>query len=296
MESLIEAYLDALKKEMQGLDAAIVRDALADAEEHLRTALACRREGNPGLDEALALQAIVDEYGSPAETAAAYAEVERRTFPVLARPANPPARSLLGRFFGVFTNPKAWGAVLYLLISFVTGILYFTWVVTGLSLSISLILFIFGLPLLLIFLISVRGMALLEGRLVEALLGVRMPRRALFTSQDGKWYLRLKTLLLDRYTWFSLGYMLLQMVLGTLYFCILVTLFAISLSGFAIPIIQLGFHQPAMIFNDVQVFLPTAALPLTVLAGILLLTVTMHLANGIGRLHGKYARAILVRE
>jgi hypothetical protein len=34
--------------------------------------------------------------------------------------------------------------------------------------------------------------------------------------------------------------------------------------------------------------------PLMVLAGVLLLTLLMHLARGIGRLHARYAKALLV--
>jgi uncharacterized membrane protein len=170
----VEEYLDALKKEMQGFDSATMQDALTDAEEHLRTALETARESQPEMDAAATLPAIIEQYGSPEETAAAYAEVERRTSPSLARSVNR-------------KQPKAWGALLYMLIAFVTGVIYFTWAVTGISVSLSFALFIFGLPVMLLFLLSVRGVAWLEGRLVEALLGVRMPRRPLFTPQNIKW-------------------------------------------------------------------------------------------------------------
>jgi hypothetical protein len=56
----------------------------------------------------------------------------------------------------------------------------------GIAISISFSLFIFGLPIAIFFLYSVRGFALLEGRIVEALLGVRMPRRPLFYPKEGK--------------------------------------------------------------------------------------------------------------
>jgi hypothetical protein len=36
------------------------------------------------------------------------------------------------------------------------------------------------------------------------------------------------------------------------------------------------------------------ALPLMVLAGVVLLTLLMHLARGVGRLHAMYAKALLV--
>jgi len=296
MNSSIEIYLDDLKKEMQGLDIAIIRDALADAEEHLRTALDHKHESNPDLDEAYALQQIIEQYGSPEETAAAYAEVERRTFPELNSPVNQKSRSLLSRYFGIFADPKAWGAMLYMLVSLLTGIVYFTWVTVGLSLSVSFAIFIFGLPVALFFLISVRGIALLEGRLVEALLGVRMPRRSLFASLDGKWLQRLKVLLLDKHTWMGMLYMVVQLLLGNIYFALLVGLISLSLSLFAIPVTQIVFHLPIFQLDGMEYFLPTAALPFTVLFGFLLFTLTMHIARGIGQLHGKYAKFILVGE
>src|SRR3990172_1061782 len=75
MTKTIEEYLRALKQALTGSDSATIQDALADAEEHLRTALASRRESQPDLDEGNALEQIIKQYGTPEETAAAYAEV-----------------------------------------------------------------------------------------------------------------------------------------------------------------------------------------------------------------------------
>ena len=78
MIGTIEEYLQRLRVELAGSDAAITQDALADAHEHLATALAVARErGYPGTD-AEALAAIVDQFGTPEDTAQAYREVERR--------------------------------------------------------------------------------------------------------------------------------------------------------------------------------------------------------------------------
>ena len=57
-------------------DSALLQDALADAREHLSTALAVAREKDAELKESDALKTIVDEYGTPEETASAYKEVE----------------------------------------------------------------------------------------------------------------------------------------------------------------------------------------------------------------------------
>ena len=296
MIKTIEEYLEQLKTEMQGNDVATIQDALADAEEHLRAALANVREKQPNLAEEAALSQIIEQYGLPSETASAYAEVERRTVPQLAR-ANPAPQSSVSGFFGVYTDPRAWGSLLYMLIAFVTGVFYFSWAVTGLATSISLALFIFGLPFALLFFISVRGLALLEGRLVEALLGVRMPRRPLFTQQNLKWLDRLKELAMDRHTWFSILYMFIQFVLGTIYFVVFVTILSFSLSFIAIPFLQeiVGL-APVAITDEIRYSFPTWSYPLLILGGILLWTVFMNLARGIGQLHGRMAKSMLVTE
>jgi hypothetical protein len=296
MTNSIQQYLDTLKKELKGSDSATIQDALIDAEEHLTTALEALSEEQPGLDKTEALGQIIEQYGTPEETAIAYMEVERRTFPEPGPASDRKHRSVLGRFFGVYADPRAWGSLFYMLIAFVTGVAYFSWAVTGISVSISFALFIFGLPVAFLFLLSVRGLAWLEGRLVEALLGVRMPRRSLLPPKGGKLLERIKSLLLDKHTWFSIIYMLLQFVLGTVYFVVLITILSLSLSGLAIPILQEVFHEPMVQNYDVMYYLPQWGYPLVVFAGILLWTSTMHLIRWVGSVHGKYAKALLVTE
>ncbi|MBC7878349.1 MAG: sensor domain-containing protein [Anaerolineales bacterium] len=294
MFNTIEEYLDALKEEMKGDDSALVQDALADAREHLTSALAAAHGSNADLNEVDALKSIVDEYGMPEETASAYKEVERRTSPSLKQTVK--SQSWIGRFFGVYADARAWGALLYMLIAFITGVFYFTWAVTGVSVSVSFLIFIFGFPVALLFLLSVRGLALLEGRLVEALLGVRMPRRPLFSHQGMKWFDRLKALLTDKATWLMLLYMIVQFVLGVIYFVCIVTVLSISLSFIALPFIQEFFDQGAIYNNGVRYFFPTWSYPLFALTGFLLWTIFMNIARGVGQLHGRFAKWILVTE
>ncbi|MCI0550531.1 MAG: sensor domain-containing protein [Anaerolineae bacterium] len=293
----VEEYLDLLKSELQGSDAATIQDALADAEEHLRAALTNLREAQPEMSEEEALNQVIEQYGSPSETASAYMEVERRTIPQLTR-ESPKTESALMSFFGVYADARAWGSLLYMLIAFVTGIFYFTWAVTGLSISLSFSIFIFGLPLALLFLLSVRGLALLEGRLVEALLGVRMPRRPLFTQQNLKWIDRLKELVTDRHTWFSTLYMFIQFVLGTVYFVVVVTVFSVSVSLVASPFLQEIMKQSPIMDMDLccMVLAPTWTYPLLILGGVLLWTTFMNLVRGVGQLHGRMAKAMLVTD
>lgn len=293
----IEEYLEQLRVELQGSDAATIQDALADAEEHLRAALASLKLDQPERSEEDALGQVVEQYGLPDEIASAYKEVERLTRPSLA-PENQKPESMTRRFFAIYADALAWGALLYMLIALVTGIIYFTWAVTGLSLSVTLSIFIFGLPFLFFFLHSVRSLTLLEGRLVEALLGVRMPRRARFSSQNVKWLERLKMLVTDKYNWKMLFYMFCQLPFGILYFFVVVTLLSLSLSFLVSPIIE-GFVKQGIIgvvIGNVRCFPPPILYPLLVIFGFLLLTASMHLFKWIGQLHGKYAKMFLVTD
>jgi hypothetical protein len=288
----VEEYLRQLKKELDGCDRATVQDALSDAEEYLRNTL----ETRPDLAETDALPSIIKKYGAPDEVAAAYREIESRVPTTLAPARHSGGKSFVSRFFGVMADPKAWGALFYLLFfALFSGIIYFTWTVTGISLSAGLIVLIIGLPFLGLFILSVQGIALIEGRVVEALLGVRMPRRPIFPDKRQGWWGRFKTLFSEKHTWFSILYMILQLPLGIIYFTVLITLIASSLWGIALPILEKGFDIHPMLINGVQYYAPVWLMPLTVIGGILLIILTMHLAKVLGGMHGKLAKALLVK-
>lgn len=287
MFNTVEEYLDALKQEMKGMDRAVLQDALADAEEHLRSALE-----TAGDDSGAALRAVIEEYGTPAETAAAYAEAERRLSPAPDGLTSPRKKSVWRVFFGIYTDLKAWGALFYMFIAVVTGTLYFSWAVIGSAVSVKL--FIFGLPVAVLLLFSVRGMARFEGRLVEALLGVRMPRRPLSAPRNKKFFQRILQMIKEKHTWLSLLYMFTQFFLGVLYFVVSVLLITFSLSGVLIPVRQEIFHTATIQIGTVSYYFPRWSYPLILAGGTLLLTVTLHLAKGIGRLHGRYAKMMLV--
>jgi hypothetical protein len=312
MINSVEQYLSELKKELAGSDRATIQDALSDAEEYLRTALDSTAKADSPASEAEALAPIIEKYGLPREVAAAYKEIESRTPPAFARPAykevesrtapspSAPAvadtRPFYARFFGVFAEPKAWGALFYLIFALGTGIIYFTWAVTGLSLSAGLLVLIIGLPIAVLFLLSVRGIALVEGRLIEALIGVRMPRRPLFSRKDIGWWQKVKNLFAERHTWTAVIYMLLQMPLGIIYFIVIVTLISAGVWLIGRPIFELTFGLPAYIFGDYGYFTPAWLMPISIIGGVLLLTGTMHLVKYAGRLHGAFAKVMLVRE
>ena len=298
MYNSIEEYLRNLKTVLKGSDSALIQDALADASEHLSAALSAAQESHPEMATGDVLTAIINEYGTPEETAAAYREVEKRT--PISLHKNPQPGSFLGRFFGVYLDPRTWGALLFMFIAFITGIVYFTWAVVGIALSFSLMILIIGIPVAILFLLSVQGAALLEGRLVEALLGVRMPRRPAFAQPGLNWTGRLKSLVTDRHTWISLVYMILQLVLGTVYFTLLTTFIALSLGVVATPFIHGVISIPKEAIPNYPGYygqidmLPLWTRALIEAVGLILLTLTLHMARTLGWLHGNYAKWMLV--
>jgi hypothetical protein len=300
----IKEYLRDLRSAMQGSDAATIQDALSDAEEFLVNALEALREKEANLPAVEAFRIVSSQYGAPQEIAAAYLEAEERLSPSLSRRNPMKKKSLLARFFGIFADPMTWGSLLFVLISMVTGIVFFTWTVTGLSLSVSFLIFIFGLFFLLFFLYSLRGIALAEGKLVEALLGTRMPHRPLFAPKNLNWKEQLKLLLKDKHTWLTLLYMLVKLPLAVFFFTVLIVLFSCSLSLLILPLawFVILFFYPGFYENiiAIQVHFGVWASHWMILVyglvGILALTGTMHAAKGSGILQAKWAKLMLVTD
>src|SRR5512143_3923694 len=73
----------------------------------------------------------------------------------------------LAKFFGVYLDPSTYGALFYMLIGLVTGVLYFTVAVAGLSMSVGFLILVIGVPFAFLFMLAVRGMAVAEAGLVQ---------------------------------------------------------------------------------------------------------------------------------
>ncbi len=297
MSDMIREYLDSLEKSLSGSDPATVRDARGDAEEHLRTALDAASLESPGVPEDELIRAIIEDYGTPEEVADAYRRIERFSTPALAADGKRRGgdRSAAARFFGVLVDPRAYAAMFYMLFSLVTGIIYFTWAVTGLSMSAGFAVLIIGIPFFGLFLLSVQGLMLVEGRIIEALSGIRMPRRpAARRKERGAWR-KFVSLVRDKRTWTSILYMVLQLVLGILYFTVTVTMIAFSLSFLLRPFLEYWFDLPMFQIREATYWTPGWFMPFMVLFGAVLLILTMHMARGLTRLHGRWAKFMLVR-
>ncbi len=288
----IDQYLMQLRDALKGEDPALVQDALYDAEEYLRAEVA----SHPGKSEADVLELIASTYGAPDEVAEAYRTTEKTVREALKPVAPPPRASALGRFFGIYADSRAYTALFFLLLSLVTGVFYFTVAVTGLAMSAGFAILIVGVPFFLLFIGLTRVLSLVEGRIVEGLLGVRMPRRPLRSTQGITFGARIKEMLLDRRTWTTLLYMLLMLPLGIFYFTTAVVGIALGLGGACAPIVAIlhafGFVHAGIQFDGEMLAWPLE-LPVALL-GILLLTAVLHGVRMVGELHGLLARALLL--
>ena len=299
----IPDYLEHLRRSLAGADPALIQDALYDAEEYLRSEMA----ENPDKSEAEVIAQVASSYGAPDEVADIYRDTEVKVQTALRAPPPRQHRSLLGKFFGVIAEPRTYAALFYMLLSMATGIFYFTWVVTGISLSAGLAVLIIGIPFAILFLGSTRMFSLLEGRIVEVMLGERMPRRPLYNSRGKPWMARIGEMLSDPRTWTTLLYMVLMLPLGIIYFTLAVTLLSVSLSFIAAPVMVLvgyaaynpdfeGWTLLGMENGVLTTSLEYFSLPLVFISGVLLLFATLHLARGIGYLHGQFAKHLLVKS
>jgi len=294
LPTTIAEYLLQLRQALSsaGADRAMIQDALYDAEEYLRSELA----EQAGKSEAEVIAGVAGSYGAPEEVAEIYRETEVTVTRALRPPLPPKRRSWWGRFFGVAADPRTYGALFYLLLAVVTGTFYFSWVVTGASLSLGLLILIIGVPLLVLFLGSVRLLSLVEGRLLEVLLGVRMPRRPTYVERDQGWLARIADMFKDARTWTTMLYFLLMLPLGIAYSVVFTTLLGLSV-GFLLSPLGWFFDNAFSLNMGPWTFAGDVpwALPLLSLVGVLMLFVTLHLARAVGHLHGLMAKHLLVR-
>lgn len=300
----IDEYLRQLRGALAGEDAALIQDALYDAEEYLRAEVAA----HPERSEADVLELIATTYGAPEEVAAAYRDTEAKVKAALKPPAPPSITrsSGIGRFFGIFMDARAYTSLFYMLLTLATGIVYFTFVLTGLALSAGFAVLVIGIPFFLAFIGVARVIALGEGRLLEATTGERMPRRPVHPGPPASWVTRVGNMLKDVHTWTTLLYLLIMLPLGIFYFTLSVTGLGVGLRLALAPVILLGHglgwlplehsRHPMMSVDGFGYDSPASILGalFCMVLGVVILTLLLHAVRWVARNHARLAKALLV--
>lgn len=127
--------------------------------------------------------------------------------------------------------------IIFLLLSFPLGLIYFLIAVIGLSVGLGTLVIWIGLPILFATLFIIRGMAEVERRMVSSLLRIPVPYRLPAPPEAPSGFLhRFGRMLSDPYTWTSTIYMLLKLPLGILSFVLALTLLVVSAALVLFPL------------------------------------------------------------
>ena len=319
----IKQYLKDLEHALKGLDPALIADALDDAEEHLEfTVEEYVRSGKNGSNQE-ALKVAIEKYGSPSDIAEEYRrlESEKKVEKVMTKKK----RSLFYQIFGIYFEPKTYLNVTYLFLQFPLGIIYFTYLVVAALVVAVLVITWVGIPLGILFLFSIFALSWFHGRVSEAFLGIRMPRRRrklitrettwqkmdsilndlknlrLFTS-TATWQ-KMKSILNDLRLYTSALYLVLMLPLGIIYFVGLVALFSAAVTLIASPITDvLSLPLVVELFEGtwgrfgLPWFGTTTYTIVYPVLGFILLTGALHLFNAVADLHGRMTKLLLVKR
>ncbi len=154
---------------------------------------------------------------------------------------SPPSRESM---LGVLWSDKTYRDLLYILVEFPLGIFYFTFVVTVLSVGLSLVWTFVGFAIIVFALVVCRSLTLFECRMAELLTGHQMPSvPVLATSELGFWP-RIWAILKDRESWMSMLYLFLRFPASLIAFCVMVSLVSGSIWAILQPlVIAFGVHS-----------------------------------------------------
>lgn len=126
--------------------------------------------------------------------------------------------------------------ILYTILSFILGLLYFIIVVVGLSVGIGTSVIGLGLLILLITIGVINGIATIERSIVYGLLGVAIPSPRPNTDEHVSLWKRSAASLRDPLTWKSLLYIFLKLPLSICSFGIMVSFVATSVALLLAPV------------------------------------------------------------
>lgn len=210
---------------------------------------------------------------------------------------NNPTQTAL-RFFKVIVSGQAYLNLFYLLVAFPLGVLYFAFLVSGLSAGISLSIIWVGIPILLLVGVGWWVLASFERFMAIHWLKEDVPAMALPSNEGADIWTRFKEFFTNPVTWKSPLYLFLKFPLGIATFVILITLLSLTVAFLSMPLTYefLPEFQVGVFFDS---SLPAWHIDsmgdalLGFLLGLMLWPVTLHVTNGLAWVHAKFAKVML---
>jgi len=202
-------------------------------------------------------------------------------------------------FFNMVIRGQTYLNILYLLLSFPLGIFYFVFLVTMLSLGIGMIIFIWGVPILVLTLLAWYGLSAFERKMAIYILHIDIPPMS--KKLEGKWWEKLLSMLKNSVTWKGLLYLFLRFPLGIFAFILVVVLVSVSLAFIATPVIYILIKTGTLPGNIYMIggWTLTDSIIFPILAGLLGLIIgffSLHIFNGLAYVYGLIAKVLLGSE
>jgi len=201
-------------------------------------------------------------------------------------------------FFGVMGSGQAYLNLLYVLAAFPLGLLYFVYLVSGLSLGISLSIIWVGLPLLLLVGAGWWMMARFERYMAIHMLKEDVPEMALPANPNDDLWTRFKAYFTNPVTWKSLIYLIIKFPLGMATFVVLSVMIPLTLGFLVMPFI----YENVQLFQGISFGVGVweinslAEALLASLVGLILWPVTLHVSNGLAWVYAKLSKLMLGNE
>lgn len=198
-------------------------------------------------------------------------------------------KSMIRDFFGVVTRKQTYLNLTYLLFSFPLGTAYFIFLVTGLSMGLSLSITLIGIPILLLMLVAWWELASFERQLAIWLLGIDIPPMESRKVTNQKMTEKLKGYIMNPVTWKGLVFLFIKFPLGIFTLIVSFTLIALTITLIAVPFI---YKTAYMDLGSYQVDSPAVAIAI-MLGGLLLGIISLHIMNALAKLSGILAYHLL---
>lgn len=201
-------------------------------------------------------------------------------------------------FFNSIGKSRTYLNILYLLIAYPLGIIYFIFIIVGLALGFGLFITWFGIPILVGVMYIWLGFAYFERNLAKTLLRIEIPYSSQRTSDKPSIWQTLKHRFTNSYTWKTFTYLLIKFPMGIVSFVILVVFISLTLSLIATPFAYIFYTQGNIPQCSGSDWCWTINLPFAILAGIIgifMIFISLLVFNGFAKASGLLAKALLSR-
>lgn len=283
----IELYLNELKNALQGQPTGLIQDALYDVENHFIEELE--------QDDNTSMTALIDAFGSPLDIASQYIQLEQDSNRFLNGTES--KVPMFNGFFEPLSCFKDFKSLSYFFISLPLSIAYFGWLMLFGLPAFVLSIFVIGLPLFALFLKTQTHIALIEGQLINTLIGVRMPRRPSRVvrpnSSTPRLWQAIWGTLKSPHGWKVTLYSALHLPLSATYFTAVCILFFGSLALIVTPLVDPIIHAFA---PHLDIDIAWYWLPVTTIVGTIGVTLSMHIARLFVTLHSSIANYLLIQR